>query len=67
MSSSPSVCAESPPSVALFVTMVGHKRRVRLSVEGLPCALLAIMSKSGRSKLHKLITYNKTDTLSMEL
>lgn len=59
------MCEESLPSAALFVTMVGHKRRVRLNVEGLPCAPLAKMLKSGRSKLHRRTTITKTDNLSM--
>ena len=46
MSSSPSVCAGSLPSAALFVTMVGHKRRVRLKGEGLPCALMVKILRS---------------------
>ena len=50
------MCAASAPGMALFVTMVGHKRRVRLSVEGLPCALLVRMSESGGAKLHRPTT-----------
>ena len=67
MSLSPSVCAESPLSAALFVTMVGHKRRVRLSVEGLPCALLVKTSKGERSKLHGLTTVTNNVNLSIDL
>jgi len=61
------VCAVSPLSAALFATMVGHKRRVRLKVEGLPCAFsVKILRSRQRFKLQWLTIITNIDNSSAD-